>query len=343
MKVGPMPAEGGAVESDHSGMSQEEQAWYERPLPETYRSGFVVLIGRPNVGKSTLMNHYLGEKIAIVSPKPQTTRNRLLGILTRPDAQIIFADTPGLHHPRHKLSEFMVAQAWEALSEGDVILWMVDASAPVGPDDRRIGEVLEERHGATPVVMALNKIDRLPDSARRQERLEAYRRLATFAEVLPISALRGLGTEALLTTLIDRLPLGPLLYPPDQLSDQQTRFIAAEIIREKLLLALRDEIPHATAVWINTFKERPNGMIYIAADILVERDSQKRIVLGRKGQQIKQIGSAARTEIQQFLGQKVYLELWVKVRKHWRRNEQILRHIGYPPPGDKKKRHLPQW
>ncbi len=324
-------------------MSQQRQAWYEQPLPETYRSGFVVLVGRPNVGKSTLLNHYLGTKIAIVSPKPQTTRNRLLGILTRPEAQVIFVDTPGLHQPRHKLSEFMITQALDALLEGDIVLWLLDASAPVGPDDLHIGEFLAQRSTITPVIMALNKMDRLPDPAQQQEKQDAYGQLVEHASLHWISALHGSGTQALLATLIDYLPVGPMLYPPDQISDQQTRFMVAEIIREKLLLSLREEIPHATAVWVDEYKERSNGMIYIAADILVERDSQKQIVLGQKGRQIKQIGQAARTEIQQFLGRKVYLELWVKVRKHWRRNEQILRHIGYPPPGEKKKRHFSSW
>ncbi len=324
-------------------MTDTATAWHEEPLPADHRSGFVILLGRPNVGKSTLLNAYLGEKIAIVSPKPQTTRNRLLGILTRQDAQIIFTDTPGLHKPKHKLSEFMVTQALDALLEGDLILWVIDINTPVGPTDRRIGQLLQQLKEPRPVIMALNKIDRITDAGQQRYRIAAYTALTPLIIAHPISALHGNGTKALLTAIIANLPRGPRLYPPEQLSDQQTRFIVAEIIREKLLLLLQNEVPHAVAVFVDEFKERQNGLVYISADILVERDSQKSIILGQSGNMIKRVGQSARKEIEQILDQKVYLDLWIKTRRHWRRNEQILRHIGYPPPSERKKKHLPQF
>jgi len=309
-------------------------------LPPDHRSGFVAVVGQPNVGKSTLMNAYLGQKIAIVSPKPQTTRNRLFGILTMErergdlfDAQIVFVDTPGIHQPLHKLGEYMVETAVRAIPDADVVLFVVDASLPPNDEDRQIADIL--RRGARmPVLFVLNKAD-LVDKAEAAAHAEAYRALGEFDDWLLISALQRDNLDHLLEATIQRLPLGPRYYPEEQVTDQQLRFMAAELVREQVLRQLRQEVPHSVAVVVDQFKERSKDMTYISANIFVERDTQKAIVLGQKGSMIKRIGQGARREIEELLGSRVYLELWVKVRKKWRRDEQELRRLGYALPGRK--------
>jgi GTPase len=301
-------------------------------LPPDHRSGFVAVVGRPNVGKSTLINGWLGQKIAAVSPKPQTTRQRLMGILTRPDAQVIFLDTPGLHKPQHRLGEFMVDQAQQALPDADVICLVVDGSAAPGPADRIVAQDITTRAPQTPVVLAINKVDLMAASAV-EERVAAYRTLLpNAADWVVISALDEAGRADLLARIVTALPLGPRYFPEDQVTDLQERFIAAEMIREQVLLYTHEEVPHSVAVLVDEFKERPDGLTYVSATIYVERDSQKRIVLGKGGQLIKQIGQGARVQIEELVGGKVYLELWVKVWEHWRKKDSRLRYLGYALP-----------
>ncbi len=301
----------------------------EDALPEDHRSGFVAVVGRPNVGKSTLMNAILGEKIAIVSPKPQTTRLRQLGILTRDDVQIIFVDTPGIHNPRTPLGEFMVNVAVDALKDADVVLWVVDVSEPPGPEDRRIADLVRRAEGVTPVLMVLNKVDLLPSPQKLEAHVQRYQELAPSAEWLTTIAKDGTGVPEVLARLVERLPRGPRYYPEDQLSDTTVRDIVAEMIREQVLLNLEQEVPHGVATEINEFKERSADMTYISATIYVERDSHKGIVIGKHGGMLKTISQQAREEIEAFLGTRVYLELWVKVLKNWRRDERALRRLGY--------------
>jgi GTP-binding protein Era len=309
-------------------------------LPADHRSGFVAVVGKPNVGKSTLMNAYLGQKIAIVSPKPQTTRNRLLGILTLErergdlaDAQIIFVDTPGIHQPLHRLGEYMVETALSTIPDADLVLFVVDASQPPDDEDRRIAAIL---HGRADVrtLLVLNKADLLSPE-QMEAHVEAYQALGEFEDWLPISALRGDNRDRLLEATIERLPLGPRYYPEEQVTDQQLRFMAAELIREQALRHLREEVPHSVAVIVQEFKERTQNLTYISANIFVERDTQKGIILGRGGSMIKRIGADARREIEELLGTQVYLELWVKVKKKWRRDEQELQRLGYAVPRQK--------
>jgi GTP-binding protein Era len=308
-------------------------------LPPDHRSGFVVVVGKPNVGKSTLMNAYLGQKIAIVSPKPQTTRNRLLGILTlerqggdrdvpiAADAQIIFEDTPGIHQPLHKLGEYMVETAIRAIPDADLVLFLVDASQPPDDEDRRIAAILRERRDV-PVLLVLNKADLLlPEVVDAQ--VEVYQALGDFDGWFLVSALRGDNRDHMLEAIVERLPLGPRYYPEEQVTDQQVRFMAAELIREQVLRHLREEVPHSVAVIVQDFKERTAALTYISANIYVERDTQKGIILGRGGSMIKRVGADARHEIEELVGGQVYLELWVKVKKKWRRDEQELRRLGY--------------
>jgi GTP-binding protein Era len=286
------------------------------------------------VGKSTLMNAYLGQKIAIVSPKPQTTRDRLLGILTLEreqgdpvDAQIIFVDTPGIHQPLHKLGEYMVETAVSAIPDADVVLFLADVSRLPGDEDRQIADILR-KVCRVPVLLVLNKADLLPmeDAASR---IEAYKALGEYDDWLLVSALKGKDLGLLLIKTVERLPLGPRYYPEEQITDQHLRFMAAELIREQVMHHLLQEIPYSVAVVVDQFKERSEDMTYISANIFVERETQKAIILGKKGAMIKRIGRDARRGIEDLLGTRVYLELWVKVRKKWRRNKDELRRLGY--------------
>ncbi|MGQ9666632.1 MAG: GTPase Era [Anaerolineae bacterium] len=309
-----------------------EQAvpWYEEPLPPDHRSGFAAVVGRPNVGKSSLMNAYLGQKVAIVTPKPQTTRNRLLGILTLPNAQVIFVDTPGIHQPRHKLGQYLVATAASAVPEADVVVFMVDVSV-MPTDEDRIAADLLARKSQAPVLLTMNKADLLKP-ADVQRHTEAYLALGEFDDWLLTSATRGDNLDKLREMIIQRLPFGPRYYPPDQVTDQEERFMVSELIREQVLLHTYEEVPHGVAVVVEEFKERRPDLTYISAVIYVERESQKGIIIGSKGEMLKRIGTAARREIEHLLGHQVYLELWVKVRKKWRQDERQLRYFGYKMP-----------
>jgi GTP-binding protein Era len=292
-----------------------------------FRSGFVAVVGRPNVGKSTLINALLGQKIAAVSHKPQTTRRRQLGILTTPDSQILFVDTPGIHRARHKLGEYLNQEAQESLKDVDAILFLVDASVDPTQEDLQIAALLKKLRQRAPRFLALNKID-LVGAAELQARRAAYAQLLP-AELLLVSAARGTGLDELRRALSAGLPVRAPEYPEEQVTDFFERDIAAELIREAALSNLRDEVPHGVAVRIDEFKERETGAAYIAATLFVERDSQKGIVIGEGGRMLKQIGSAARAQIEDMSGRKVYLELRVKVLKEWRKDEQALRRFGY--------------
>lgn len=301
-----------------------------------HRSGFIAIIGRPNVGKSTLINALLGQKITAVSPRPQTTRRRQLGILTLPHAQIVFMDTPGIHQARHKLGEFLNYEAEEALAGVDVILWLVDASSAPTEDDLHIAGLINSISPHTRRLLVLNKIDLLDAdeiSARSEEYVKLFKQVDVSAEantgVKQVSAAKRLGLGELLETLIQSLPQRPPEYPEEQITDAYERDIAADLLREACLIQLRDEVPHSLAVRIDEFKERENGMAYIAATIFVERESQKGIVIGEGGKMLKSIGSAARKEIEGMGGRKVFLELRVKVSKDWRDNQNMLNQFGY--------------
>jgi len=303
-----------------------------------FRSGFIAIIGRPNVGKSTLVNALLGQKIAAVSPKPQTTRKRQLGIMTTEDTQLVFVDTPGIHSPRHKLGEFLNQEAQESLEGVDVILWLVDASVKPTEEDRQIAALLGRTPRRTPLVLAANKIDLIQAEAL-PPRLEAYQAsLKKDAQVISISATENRNLDQLRDLLISLSPVRPPEYDEEQVTDSYERDIAADLIREACLHRLREEVPHGVGVRIDEFAERENGMLYIAATIFVERESQKGIVIGEGGKMLKQIGSAARKEIEEMGGKPVFLELRVKVLKDWRNDENMLRRLGYKISNKKKKR-----
>ncbi|HMK44400.1 MAG TPA: GTPase Era [Dissulfurispiraceae bacterium] len=289
------------------------------------RCGYISLIGRPNVGKSTLLNALLGEKVAIVSPKPQTTRNRVTGIRTMPSAQLIFVDTPGIHKPRHKLGEKMVRQATETLRDVDVVLFIVEPAEPTA-GDRAVIETLSGLN--RPVCLVINKIDTVKKPAILPL-IETYRKLHPFRAIIPVSALEGDGVAKIIDILLPMLPAGPKMFPDDIMTDQIERFMVAEAVREKIMQQTSDEIPHAVAVEVLTWKEQKDGLIVIQANIYVERDSQKGIIIGKNGAKLKAIGSAARADIEHFLGTKVFLELWVKVRRGWRDDEQALKDLGF--------------
>src|SRR5688572_16182795 len=293
-----------------------------------HRSGFVAIIGRPNVGKSTLLNALLGQKIAAVSPRPQTTRKRQLGILTTENAQVVFVDTPGLHSAKHKLGEFLNQEAQEALDGVDLILWLVDASSEPTEDDIQISGMLNKVAKRTPRLLVLNKIDALK-ADEESAREKTYADLLSQAPLKKVSAARRTGLGEMMETLISLLPERPAEYPEEQITDLYEREIAADLIREACLLQLRDEVPHSLAVRIDEFTERENGMVYIGATIFVERESQKGIVIGEGGKMMKSIGSAARKQIEEMGGRKVFLELRVKVEKDWRDNPNALKQLGY--------------
>lgn len=293
-----------------------------------YKSGFISIIGRPNVGKSTFLNRVIGQKIAIMSDKPQTTRNKVQGVLTQQDSQMIFIDTPGIHKPKHKLGEFMLKTAKNTLREVDLIMFMVNAEQGLGKGDEFIIELLEGTK--TPVFLVINKIDQIhPDELVTL--IETYKDLYPFAEIVPISALQGNNVDNLLTVIERYLPEGPQYYPADQVTDHPERFIISELIREKVLHLTREEIPHSVAVVIDKIKRDEDNAdkIRVQATIMVERNSQKGIVIGKQGAMLKQVGTRARKDIEMLLGSKVYLELWVKVQKDWRNKSTHLRDFGF--------------
>jgi len=290
---------------------------------KNFRSGFIAIIGRPNVGKSTLMNCLLGEKISIISDKPQTTRNRIRGILTLPDAQLVFLDTPGIHKPLHKMNEIMVQTALGTYGEVDVIMLLVEATERPGAGDKFIIETLSKIK--TPVFLVINKVD-LIAKERLLPLMQELSGLYPFAEIIPVSALKkDLG--GLMDAILKRLPKGPKYFPDDQLTDQPERFVVTEIIREKIFELTKEEIPYSTAVVIEQMKEEPN-LTNIHAMIYVERDSQKGIVIGKNGALLKEIGTRARIDVEKLLGVKVFLQLWVKVKKGWRDDDHMLRNVG---------------
>lgn len=300
-------------------------------MREDYKSGFVAIIGRPNVGKSTLMNHLIGQKIAITSRKAQTTRNKIQTVYTCERGQIVFLDTPGIHKAKNKLGEYMVNVASRTFKDADVILWLVEPGTQVGPGDRHIAEQL--KNCKLPVILVLNKVD----TVKKEEVagfIETYRKLIDFADIVPASALRAQNLDTVIDCIFKYLPYGPQFYDEDTITDQPQRQIVAELIREKALRTLDEEIPHGIAVTIDTMKERPDGRIVdIEATIICERDSHKGIIIGKQGAMLKKIGSAARFEIERMLEQKVNLKLWVKVKKDWRDSDYLIKNFGY----DKKE------
>ncbi|CAM4519975.1 GTP-binding protein Era [Paenibacillus endophyticus] len=291
-----------------------------------FRSGFVAIIGRPNVGKSTLMNHLIGQKIAIMSDKPQTTRNKIHGVYTTNDSQIVFLDTPGIHKPQSKLGNYMMQTAESALREVEAALFLIDASEGLGGGDRFIIEQLKKVK--TPVFLVMNKIDKV-EPEQLLPMITQYNDLHEFAEIIPISALKGNNVDTLLEQLSRYLPEGPQYYPADQITDHPEQFVCSELIREKILHMTREEIPHSIAVTIEDMRVKENGVVYIGAVIFVERDSQKGIIIGKKGDLLKEVGKQARKDIEALLGSRIYLELWVKVKKDWRNQERVLKDLGY--------------
>ena len=291
-----------------------------------YKSGFVSIIGRPNVGKSTFLNRIIGQKIAIMSDKPQTTRNKIQGVYTENDAQVIFIDTPGIHKPKHKLGDFMVKMAQTTLKEVDIVLFMVNAVEGFGRGEEFIIEKLKETK--QPVFLVINKIDQLHPE-QLLELIDQYRKLHEFAEIVPISALDGNNVDALIGTIKKYLPEGPQYYPDNQVTDHPERFIIAELIREKVLHLTREEVPHSVAVVIDAIQKREGGAVYINATIVVERPSQKGIIIGKQGKMLKEVGKRARFDIEALLGSKVFLEVWVKVQKDWRNKMSQLRDLGF--------------
>jgi len=290
------------------------------------KSGFVSIIGRPNVGKSTLINTLIGAKIAIVSEKPQTTRTRIQGILTSDDGQIIFIDTPGIHKPKHLLGEYMLKVSTQSLDEVDVIYYMTDVSRPYGTGEQFIIDQL--KNAEVPIFLVVNKID-LVGEAEIKEFVQPFYNQMNFTELIPISAARGTNLDSLLAKTMQYLPEGPLYYPEEDLTDQPVSFIVAELIREKALILTRDEVPHSLAVEVEEFRNQEAGKIYIRAVIYTERDSQKGIIIGKNGQMLKKIGEQSRIDIEKMVDCAVYLDLWVKVKKNWRDNEGNLNQLGY--------------
>ena len=300
-------------------------------MKEDFKSGFAAIIGRPNGGKSTLMNHLIGQKIAITSRKPQTTRNRIQTVYTSERGQIVFLDTPGIHKAKNKLGEYMVNVAQRTFQDADVILWLVEASDYIGAGERHIAQQLKRTK--LPVILVMNKVDRV-EKKEIPGYIEAYRKILDFAEIVPVSALRSVNLDTLLDCIFKYLPYGPQFYDEDTVTDQPQRQIVAEMIREKALRCLEEEIPHGIAVTIEQMKERPEGgLVDIEATIICERDSHKGIIIGKQGAMLKKIGSQARTEIEKMLEEKVNLKLWVKVKKDWRDSDFLIKNFGY----DKKE------
>ena len=295
-------------------------------MTKPFKSGFVAIVGRPNVGKSTFMNYVLGQKIAIMSDKAQTTRNKIQGVYTKDDAQIVFLDTPGIHKPKHELGEFMVKSAYSALKEVDAVLFMVNVSEKRGPGDDFIIEKLKGIK--TPIFLVLNKIDLVTPEVLL-ERVESYKDALDFAGVFPISVLQGNNVNELMEGLINALPEGPQYYPEDQITDHPEYFVVSELIREKILQLTQEEIPHSVAVTVDKMQKDEFDKVHVYANIIVERKSQKGIIIGKGGRLLKEIGTRARRDIQQLLGNKVYLELWVKVEKDWRKRKSNLQEYGY--------------
>ena len=293
---------------------------------EGFKSGFVSIIGRPNVGKSTFLNRIIGQKIAIMSDKPQTTRNKIQGVYTENDAQVVFIDTPGIHKPKHKLGDFMVKMAQTTIKEVDIVLFMVNAEEGFGRGEEFIIEKLQETK--QPVFLVINKIDQVHPE-QLLELIDQYRKLHEFAEIVPISALDGNNVEALIGAIKKYLPEGPQYYPDNQVTDHPERFIIAELIREKVLHLTREEVPHSVAVVIDAIQKREGGAVYVNATIIVERPSQKGIVIGKQGKMLKEVGKRARFDIEALLGSKVFLEVWVKVQKDWRNKMSQLRDLGF--------------
>ena len=294
-------------------------------MKNDFKSGFVTLIGRPNVGKSTLMNYLIGQKIAITSNKPQTTRNRIQTVLTTDEGQIVFVDTPGIHKAKNKLGEYMVNAAEKTLNEVDVVLWLVEPTTFIGAGEQHIAKQLQRVK--TPVILVINKVD----SVKREEILPAiaaYKDIYDFADIVPVSARSGDNTDELLRVIMKYLPYGPQFYDEDTVTDQPERQIVAELIREKALHSLQDEIPHGIAVAIDRMKMQ-NKVMHIDATIICERDSHKGIIIGKQGSMLKKIGSTARYEIERMLDCKVNLKLWVKVKKDWRDSEFLMKNFGY--------------
>jgi GTPase len=300
----------------------------DTPSSIEFKSGFVAVMGRPNVGKSTLINGFLGQKIAAVSPRPQTTRRRQLGIMTSSTAQVIFIDTPGVHQPHHKLGEAMNQQAREALEDVDLVLWIVDTSQPPTSEDQLLADLVRASHQEAVTILVQNKIDLVPphEMAQRQSNFQA---LLPASQQVFVSATRGDGCQELLNLILERLPIGPLYYPEEQVTDLYEREIAADLIREAALLHLREEVPHGLAVRIDEYKDRSEETAYIAATLLLERETHKPILIGKGGTMLKKIGSTARQEIEKLVGRKVFLDLRVKVRKNWRDDEETLKSLGF--------------
>lgn len=296
-------------------------------MSDVKKSGFVAIIGRPNVGKSTLLNALIGEKVAIVSPKPQTTRNRITGVLNTEDTQIIFMDTPGIHKPRTALGSFMVKSAKETIAEVDIILLVTEPDDRISKTETEIIERFKQQD--IPVVLVINKIDTV-EKMKILKVIDAYSKLYSFECIIPLSAKKGDGVNVLLDELMKRIPQGPQFFPDGQISDQPEKQIIAEIVREKLLLYLSEEVPHGTAVEVFTMTERDNSdVIDLNVNIYCEKDSHKGIIIGKQGAMLRKIATAARIDIERFLGCKIFLECWVKVKEDWRNNQYIMRNFGY--------------
>lgn len=291
-----------------------------------FKSGFVTIVGRPNVGKSTLLNEIMGEKLSIVSNKPQTTRNNIQTILTGDNYQLVFVDTPGIHKPKHKLGEYMVNSAKDSIKEVDLVLFLINPDEEIGRGDKFIIETLKNQKA--PVFLVVNKIDEFTQE-RVAKTLQMYSSEFNFKEIIPISALKGKNVDRLVELMVNEMPEGPKYYPDDMITDVQEKFVVSEIVREKALRTLREEIPHGIAVDVIQMKQSPNGTYHIEVDMICEKDSHKGIIIGKNGQSLKKIGETARYEIERFLRAKVNIKIWVKVRKEWRDNQNLLKELGY--------------